>query len=129
MFCHRVTPPQTLHPTSALSLFPFASLPLRCFPNHPSSPAPLLQHPPTLGHQTSRRPRTSPSIDVRQGHPLLHMYLEPWIPLSIPLGWWFSLWEHWVAWPANFVLPMGLQSPFTPLILPPAPPPGFPSSA
>lgn len=34
---------------------------------------PLLQHPPTHRHQRSTGPTTSPPIDVKQGHPLLHM--------------------------------------------------------
>ena len=33
-----------------------------------------------LGHRTSTRPRASPPIDDRLGHPLLHMQLEPWVP-------------------------------------------------
>jgi hypothetical protein len=33
-----------------------------------------------LGHQISTGLRASPPIDVRQGHPLLHMNLDPWIP-------------------------------------------------
>ena len=54
------------------------SLPLwGCSPTYPPSPAPLLQHSPTLEHQTSTGPRASSPIDIRQGHPLLHMYLEP----------------------------------------------------
>jgi hypothetical protein len=38
-----------------------------------------------------------PPIDVRQIHPLLHMYLESWILPCIHLGWWSSLWEPWVV--------------------------------
>lgn len=48
-------------------------------------PHPLLQHPSTVGHQTSTGPRVSPPIDVRQGYPLLYMYLEPCIlPYALP---------------------------------------------
>ena len=48
--------------------------------------APTLSFPTTLtfpyaGYQTSPGSRDSPPIAVRQGHPLLHMYLEPWIPV------------------------------------------------
>jgi hypothetical protein len=35
--------------------------------------------------------RTSPSIDAWQGHPLLHMQLEP----CVLLCWWLSPWEFW----------------------------------
>jgi hypothetical protein len=51
---------------------------------HPSSPASPSWLSPTLRHQTLPGPRASPPIDVRQGHPLLHMQLEPW---------WFNSWE------------------------------------
>jgi hypothetical protein len=69
------------------------------------------------------RTRASPPIAVRQGHPLLHMYLEPWLPPCTLLGWWSSPGEHWVIWPADVVLSMGLQSPFAPPVLLPVPPP------
>ena len=91
---------------------------------HPLSPLPfacmrLLLHPPTLscptapasphaGASISPGPRASPPIAVRQGHPLLHMYLESWIPPCTLLGWWSSPWEHWVVQPAYAVLPMWL---------------------
>ena len=67
-----------------------------------------------LGHQASTEPRASPPIDAGQEHPLLYMYLEPWIPRCTLLGCWSSSWEHWVVWAADVVLPMGLQSPSTP---------------
>jgi hypothetical protein len=119
-----VTPPQT--PSHICPPhFPFTSM--RVLPIHPPSPTLPLQHPPMLGHQISTRSRASSPIDVRQGH-LLYMYLEPWIPLCTLLGWWSRPWEHWMIQPADVVLPMGLQSPSTPLVLPPAPPPGSPSS-
>jgi hypothetical protein len=54
------------------------------------SPLPLLTNPPTLaslswhfpalGHQAFTGPRASPLTGVPQGHPLLHMWLEPLIP-------------------------------------------------
>jgi hypothetical protein len=34
------------------------------------------------------------SIDAWQGHPLLHMQLEPWVPPCVLFGWWFS--RNWV---------------------------------
>jgi hypothetical protein len=40
------------------------------------------------------------------------------IPLCILFGWWFSLWEVWVVWLVDIVLPMGLQSPWAPSALP-----------
>jgi hypothetical protein len=113
-----VTFPQTL--PSHICLLP---LPLPLWESSPTYS--LFQHPPLLGHQTSTGPRASPPIAVREGHPLLYMYLEPWIPPCALLGWWSSLWEHWVVWPANVVLPMGLQSPSAPPALKPAPPPGY----
>jgi hypothetical protein len=54
-------------------------------------------------------PRTSLPIDAWQGHPLLHMQLEP----CVLLGWWFIPWELWGrGWLVDIaVLPMGLQTP------------------
>jgi hypothetical protein len=51
-------------------------------------PTPPLQHPPTLGHQTSTGSRASPSIDATQGHSLLTMSVEPGIPPCTLLGGW-----------------------------------------
>jgi hypothetical protein len=75
-----------------------------CSPTYPPSLAPSLQHPPMLGHQVSTGPKASRPINVRQGQPLLHMYLEPRIPPSTLLSWWSSPWEHWVVRPAMFFL-------------------------
>ena len=50
----------------------------------------------------------SPPIDVRKGHPLLHVYLESWLPPCIPFGWWFSPWKLWVVQLVDIVLPVGL---------------------
>jgi hypothetical protein len=63
----------------------------------------------SVRHQTSTGPRPSPPIAVRQGHLMLHMYLESWIPPCTLHSWWSSLWQHWVVWPSKVVLPMGLQ--------------------
>jgi hypothetical protein len=63
------------------------SLPLL---TNPPKPASLSWHSPTLGHRAFTEPRASPLIDVPQGHPLLHMGLEPWVPPCVLFGWWFS---------------------------------------
>ena len=47
----------------------------------------LSWHSPTLGHQAFTRPIASPLIDVPQGHPLLHMQLEPRVPPCVLFGW------------------------------------------
>ena len=71
-------------PPSLPSLLPFWEYSL----THPLSSAPPLQHPPTPGHQISTGLKVFPPIDVRQGHSLLPMYLEPWIPPCTLVGWW-----------------------------------------
>jgi hypothetical protein len=109
------------NPTMALSSLSFV-------PTHSPSLTLLLQHPSTLGHQTPIWLRVYPSIDTKQGHPLLLTYLEPWIPPCTLLGWWSSLREHWVVRPTDFVLPMELQSPSAPPVLLPALPLGSLSS-
>jgi hypothetical protein len=76
-------------------------------------------HPPTLGHQTFTRPKASSPTNVRQGHPLLQMYVEPWVPNCTLLGRWSSSWDY--PGMANIVLPMWLQSPSYPPVLLPAP--------
>ena len=58
------------------------------------APASWPWHSLTLEHRAFTGPRTSPT-DVQQGHPLLHMCLEPWVPPCILFGWWFSPWELW----------------------------------
>ena len=50
-------------------------------------------HSPTLQHQAFTGTRASPPIDAQQGHPLLHMQLEPWVPPCVLFAWWFSPWE------------------------------------
>jgi hypothetical protein len=50
---------------------------------------------PTLRHRAFIGQRASPRIDIRLGHPLIHMQLEPWVPPCVPFGWWFSFWEFW----------------------------------
>ena len=59
-------------------LYLHESAPILTHPLLPRTPAsPTLEHPPTLEHQTSTGPRALPTPDVRKGHPLLPMYLEP----------------------------------------------------
>ena len=60
--------------------------------NRPS-PTSLSWHSPTLGHQAFTEPRASLLIDVQWVHPLLHMHLEPWVPLCVHFGWFFITWE------------------------------------
>jgi hypothetical protein len=65
----------------------FLHLYFKCYPKSPLYPPPaLLPYPPTpaswpwhspvLGHMIFPRPRASPPIDGKLGHPLLHMQLE-----------------------------------------------------
>lgn len=42
---------------------------------------------------------------------VLYIWLEPWIPPCVLLGWWFSPWELWGVWPVDTVADsMGLQT-------------------
>jgi hypothetical protein len=67
----------------------------------------------------------SPPIDNQLGYPLLHMQLEPWVPLCVFFGWWFSPWKLWGYWLVYIVVPpMGLQTPSAPWVLSLAPPLG-----
>jgi hypothetical protein len=79
-------------------------------------------HFPTLGHWAFTGPRTSPHIDDRLGHSLLHMQLEPPVPPYVFFGWWFSFTELWGYWLVHIVVsPMGLQTPSAPWVLSLAP--------
>ena len=69
-----------------------------CSHTHPLTPASPPSHSPTLGHWAFIGPRASHPIDA--WHHLLHMWLEPWVPLCVLLGWWFSFWELWGLWGA-----------------------------
>ena len=76
------------------------------------TPISLYWHPlAALGHKAFTGPRASPPIDVQQGHPLLHIQLEPWVPPCVLLAWCLSPWELWGVWLAD--IPMGLQTPST----------------
>jgi hypothetical protein len=98
-------------------------IPLSWFPlQKPSSPPlPLLTNPPTpaswpwlspiLGHRTFTGSRVSPPVDDPQGHPMLHMQLEPWVPPCVLFRCWFSPWELWGYWLVHIVVPpMGCKS-------------------
>jgi hypothetical protein len=101
------------------------SIPHRPFPCSPPYPVLLLCPGIPLNwgmHQAFTWPRVSPPTDVQQGHPLLHMQLEPWIPTCVHFGWWFSPWELWGNWLVHIVPPMGLQTPSAPWVLSLPPP-------
>jgi hypothetical protein len=103
------------HPTSS---FFYEGVP----PTHPTTPATPPLHSPTLCHQAFTGTRASSPIDAWQGHPLLHIWLEPWLPLCVLFFfffWWFRL---WVIWLFDIVLPMELQTPSAPLVLSLTPP-------
>jgi hypothetical protein len=51
-----------------------------------STLASLTWHSSTLGDPAFSEPRSSPPIDVQQGHPLLHIQLEPWVPPYVLFG-------------------------------------------
>ena len=53
---------------------------------HPRMPTAAPWHSPTLGHPASTGPRASSPIDAGQGHPLLHMQLEPLAPPCVLFG-------------------------------------------
>ena len=87
------------------------------------TPSSLSWHSPKLGYQPFSGPKASPPIDVQQGHSLLHMQLEPWVPPCVFFGWWFSPWKLWGYWLVHIVgPPMGLQTPSVPLVLSLGPP-------
>jgi hypothetical protein len=90
----------------------------------------VLTHPPTpirltpstflfSGHQGPTEPRALLPLMPDKGHPLLYMYLA-WAmgPSCVLFGWWFSPWELWGVQLVDIVLPMGLQSPPVPSVLP-----------
>jgi len=79
---------------------------------------------PTLRGPALAGPRASPPIGAQQGHPLLHMHLEPWVCPCVLFGWWFSPWELWLV---GIVL-MVLQTPSAPSTLSLTPPMGTPFS-
>ena len=85
---------------------------------NPPTPTSWSWHSPTLGYRAFTGLRTSLPIDDQQGHPLLHIQLEPWVLPCVPFGWWFSPWELWEYWLVHIIVPpMGLQMPSAPLVL------------
>jgi hypothetical protein len=61
-----------------------------------------------MGHQAFSGPMVFPAIDVQQGHPLLHMSLQPWVPPCVIFGRSFIPWVVWGIWLVDIVvLPMG----------------------
>jgi hypothetical protein len=115
-------------PPEPLSHFP---LPLPSKGCPPSTPASLFSHSPTLGHWAFPGSRASSPIDAWQGHPLLHMQLEPWVPPCVLLGWWLSHrssgGEGWGGgvWLVDIVvLPTRLQTPSASMVLSLTPPLG-----
>jgi hypothetical protein len=64
--------------------------PLPCL--YEGAPTPTFPpwHFPTVGHRKPSGPRASPCTDVQPGHPLPHMWLEPWVPSCVLFGWWSS---------------------------------------
>jgi hypothetical protein len=81
--------PKILYPIRS----PLASMRVLPPPSHPLPP-PHTGIPLHWGIEPSR---ASPLIDAQQGHPLLHMQLEPWVPPCVLLGWWFRPWELWLV--------------------------------
>jgi hypothetical protein len=101
------------------------SLPLflwGCSPTHTPTPGSLPWNSPILGHGAFTGPRASPAIDDPQGYPLLHMWLEPWIPPCVFSVWWFSPWElgvgggvmvDWYCSSCGVAIPFRSFSPFS----------------
>ena len=91
---------------------------LSCFYRGAQSPSHPLP-PPQPGIPYTREwafpePMASPPIEGQQGHPLLHVQLEPWVPPCVLCGWWFSPWGLWgglVSWYCCFSY--GVTNPFS----------------
>jgi hypothetical protein len=97
-------------------------------PTHPFTPAFLPWHSTTLGHQAFIGPRSFPPIDGWQGHPLLHMLLEPCVHLvgdlvpvslegGVPVGL-YCCSSYGVANPFNSFSPFFNSSTWDPLLSP-----------
>jgi hypothetical protein len=103
---------------------------MRVFPCPPTHQLP----PPALalsytGELSRHRTKGLSSHDARQDHPLLHMWMEPWVPPCVLFGWGFSPWELWGDWLVDIVfLSMGLKTPSSPSVLSLTPPFGTPCS-
>ena len=78
---------------------------------------PVLAFPYTGKERPFAGPRASP-INVQQSYPLLHMWLEPWVPPYVVFGCWFSPWKLWgVCWVDIAVLLLILQTPSAPVLV------------
>jgi hypothetical protein len=65
---------------------------------------------PILPRWHSSRVLASHPTNVRQGHPLLHIWLAQWIPPCVLFGWYFSPWEFWGFWLVHtVVLPLSYK--------------------
>jgi hypothetical protein len=73
------TPYSIVPPPASMSVTP-----------HPITPVFPPWHFSALRHGTLLGARTAPPTDVQQGHPLLHMQPEPWVPPYVLFGWWSS---------------------------------------
>lgn len=80
MISHLPVIPSKIKPIAHLPSPPSPLPPWRCSPTYPPSPVLWFQHPPVMRHQTATGPRTFPPITVKKAQPLLHMYLESWVP-------------------------------------------------
>jgi hypothetical protein len=101
--------PSTIsHPTSALSFLPFAFI--RVVPHLPTLSHPTTTASPYAGASNLHRTKSLSSHWCQTGSSSATspLHLEPWIPPCTLLGWWSSPWDHWVIWPADIVLPLGL---------------------
>jgi hypothetical protein len=94
---------------------PLPLLLLGCSPTNPTTLTSSPCHSPTLGHQAFTGQRISPCIDVQQGHPLLHLWLEPRIPPCVLFGWWFlGALGGWGIWLVDIVCSSyGVANPFS----------------
>ena len=100
-----------------LSRFPLQKFPISSLCFYESARPPI--HSCLTGASSLHRTK---SLSSHQGHPLLHMQLEPWVPPCVLFGWWFSPWELWGYWLVHIVVPpMGLQTPSAPWVLSLAP--------
>jgi hypothetical protein len=94
-----------------LSWLPLQKPPTLLLLTNARTPTSWPWHSTTQGHRVFTGWRTSHHIDDWQGHPLLYMWLEPWIPPRVLFGWWFSPWEFWGIWLVDIVVPpVGLQT-------------------
>jgi hypothetical protein len=96
---------------------------MKCVPTHQSNHSSLPSHFYTLGHPAFTGPRASTHIHAQHCHPMLHIRLEPCVPLWVLLSWWFRPWECCLV--DIVVLPIELQTPSAPSVLSLTPPIGI----